>query len=51
VTIRDKINAFVILLSNPNPMSPYNTDAAKMFDQPNKSDYHRTALMKFRGMT
>ncbi|MCB0368714.1 MAG: hypothetical protein KDD45_04520 [Bdellovibrionales bacterium] len=45
---RDRINAFVTLLSIPNPASPANSSAANLFTS-NPKEYNRKALRIFRG--
>ena len=50
MTVREKINAFVVLLSNPNPDSPLNQQAANMFNKTSKSEYFQKALKQFRRM-
>jgi ubiquitin-protein ligase len=47
-TVRERINAFVTLLSIPNPNSPANTAAAVLYKESLK-DYNRKALRIFRG--
>jgi len=50
--VRDLADAFVILLSNPNPYSALNKKAAKMIfdDEENHThEYFKTALLTFQG--
>jgi ubiquitin-protein ligase len=48
--IRDRLDAFVELLSTPNPKSPLNEKAAELCLQENQRQYCRTANRRLRGL-
>ena len=47
--IRDRVNAFIILLSEPNPEDGFNNEATAMYNR-DKCEYFRTAFKMFRGL-
>jgi hypothetical protein len=49
LNIRDKVDAFILLLSNPNPDDGY-SDATAMYSKEDKSEYMITAYKIYRGL-